>query len=136
RELPLTALLLELESRDATAHGTPLLDGRLERRADAPPERDEHPLRTARILPCRHRAPDAGGVIQRVVVARTLPAVERGPMILAAQHVSVEQPQAAFLARSDEEVLALVVEHHRRDVDVEVPLVEPVGIRRRVPVLQ
>ena len=120
-KLPLSAArLLELVSRDAAHRRPAILDWRMEGAAHRAPERHEHPLHSARILPGGHSAPYALGVERLIVVAQQRRGVEGRAVILAAERVAIEQPHAAFLARADEELASAVVERHRRDVDVEI----------------
>src|SRR5580704_7535247 len=53
-------------------------------------------------------------------------------MIGAAELIAIEEPHAALLARTDQEVLALVIEDDWRDVYVQVAAMHPVGVRRTV----
>src|SRR6476620_1262674 len=57
-------------------------------------------------------------------------------MILAAERGRIHQPDAALLARRDDVFLALVIEDWRRRREIEVAFAHPVGIDRRVPILQ
>src|SRR5262249_34126216 len=97
--------------------------------AHGPPEGDEDPLRT-RVLPRAQGAPDAAAVESLRVVADERRRVQRGAVILAAEPVAIEQPDAAFLAGADEELPPAIVEGDGRRVDVEIAPPQPVGVRR------
>ena len=125
------ARLLQLVGRDAAHLRPAVLDRRAEGAADRSPERNEHPLHAARILPGGHRAPHAFGIEGLIVVAQQRRGVERRAVILAAERLAIEQPHPAFLARADEELPSAVVERHRGDVHVQIARPHPVGVRRR-----
>src|SRR6185503_11776616 len=95
------ARLLELVSRDPSHLRPAVLDRRMKGAADGSPERHEHPLFAAPILPGGHRAPHAFGVESLIVIAQQGRGVERRPVILAAERLAIEKPHAAFLARAD-----------------------------------
>ncbi len=50
-------------------------------------------------------------------------------MVLAAEPVTVEEPEPTLLARADQELAAAMVEDHRRDIHVEIASTHPVGVR-------
>ena len=57
-------------------------------------------------------------------------------MIRSAQRLRVDHEQTAFFARPDDQFPLLVGEDDRRDIHIEVALPQPLGVRRRVPVLE
>ena len=125
------ARLLQLVGRDATHLRPAVLDRRAEGATHRSPERNEHPLHAARILPGRHGSPHAFRIESLIVVAQQRRGVERRAVVLAAERLAIEQPHPAFLARADQELPSTVVEGHRRDVHVQIAGPHPIGVARR-----
>src|SRR6266581_6965784 len=122
RKFPFPGLLFQSESCDPAACGAAQLDRRVKTRAYRPVEGDRQPAVTLRVLPERHRTPDPLCCVIRVVVANQWRAIERRPVVVAAEFIAIQQPDATLLTRPRNKMPALMVERHRTDVDVEIPL--------------
>ena len=115
-------------------HDEAVLDRGLEGGVFRSPERHEDPARAVGLFPRRQRAPDAGAGEVHFFVADERRAVDGRAVVLAAERGGVEQPDPALLAGLHGVLAAFEVEHGTGDVDVEIALSEPEGVRRRVPV--
>jgi hypothetical protein len=105
--------LFELEGGDATANGRPYSMGAWKVLLHGTPERNEHPRGAACILPRGHRAPHAVRIEHLIVVADERCSMQLGAFVGAAKVVAIEQPDAAFLARRDQELSSSIVDGQR-----------------------
>src|SRR5262245_45698523 len=93
-----------------------VFDGVLVRRMLGAPERSENPAITSRVFPTCHRTPDAGCEIHFLITKKRR-AIEWRAMILAAEILGVEQPDAAFLARAHPKLASFICKDRGSDVE-------------------
>jgi len=89
------------------------------------PERSEHPAGSAGLFPTGHAAPDAGGLEVGLLIAHQRRPVQRCLVIRAASGLRVQEVHPAFLAARDHEFAAFEREDSRRNLHIEVALLEP-----------